>query len=78
LLPNWQQVMFTGIGQMEMSHMRLLELLKRLGNDEDGATLLEYTVLVAIMLVATIATITLVGGWLTGQWTALNGALPAN
>ena len=57
--------------------MRLLELLARLGNDEDGATLLEYTVLVAIMLVAVIATITLVGGWLGGQWTALNGALPA-
>ena len=57
--------------------MRLLELLTRLGTDEDGATLLEYTVLVAIMLVAVIATITLVGGWLGGQWTALNGALPA-
>jgi pilus assembly protein Flp/PilA len=57
--------------------MRLFELLTRLGNDEDGATLLEYTVLIAIMLVAVIATITLVGGWLGGQWTALNGALPA-
>jgi hypothetical protein len=32
--------------------MRLFELLTRLGNDEDGATLLEYTVLIAIMLVA--------------------------
>jgi pilus assembly protein Flp/PilA len=62
---------------MEMSHMRLFELLTRLGNDEDGATLLEYTVLLALLLVATIATITLVGGWLSGQWTALNGALPA-
>jgi pilus assembly protein Flp/PilA len=62
---------------MEMRHMRLFELLTRLGNDEDGATLLEYTVLIAIMLVAVIATITLVGGWLGGQWTALNGALPA-
>jgi pilus assembly protein Flp/PilA len=51
--------------------------LTRLGNDEDGAALLEYTVLIAIMLVAVIATITLVGGWITGRWTALNGALPA-
>jgi pilus assembly protein Flp/PilA len=57
--------------------MRLFELLKRLGNDEDGATLLEYTVLIAIMLVAVIGTITVVGGWITGRWTALNGALPA-
>jgi pilus assembly protein Flp/PilA len=57
--------------------MRLLELLTRLGNDEDGATLLEYTVLLAILLVAVITTITLVGGWITGKWTELNGALPA-
>jgi pilus assembly protein Flp/PilA len=57
--------------------MRLFELLKRLGNDEDGAALLEYTVLLALLLVATIGTVTLVGGWITGKWTTLNGALPA-
>ena len=57
--------------------MRLFELLTRLGNDEDGAALLEYTALLGILLLATIATITLVGGWISGQWTALNGALPA-
>jgi pilus assembly protein Flp/PilA len=57
--------------------MRLFELLTRLANDEDGAALLEYTVLIAILLVAVIATITTVGGWITGRWTALNGALPA-
>jgi pilus assembly protein Flp/PilA len=62
---------------MEMSVMRLFELLTQLGNDEDGATLLEYTVLIAIMLVAVVGTITVVGGWITGRWTALNGALPA-
>jgi pilus assembly protein Flp/PilA len=62
--------------------MRLLELLTRLGNDEVGAALLEYTVLLGILLLAVIATITLVGGWISGEWTALNGALnggaPAN
>jgi pilus assembly protein Flp/PilA len=57
--------------------LRLFELLTRLGNDEDGAALLEYTALLGILLLATIATITLVGGWISGQWTALNGALPA-
>ena len=45
--------------------MKIFELLTRLGNDEDGATLLEYTVLVAIMAVAVTATIALVGGWIT-------------
>jgi pilus assembly protein Flp/PilA len=56
--------------------MRLFALLKRLARDEDGAALLEYTVLLGLLLVATIATVTLVGTWISGQWTALNGALP--
>ena len=63
---------------MEMCVMRTLQLMKRFAEDEDGASLLEYTVLLGILLVAVISTITLVGGWINGQWTALNGALPAN
>jgi pilus assembly protein Flp/PilA len=58
--------------------MKTLELMKRLAEDEDGAALLEYTVLLGILLVAVISTITLVGTWINGQWTTLNGALPAN
>ena len=56
--------------------LKTLELMKRLAEDEDGAALLEYTVLLAILLVAVIATVALVGGWINGRWTALNGALP--
>jgi pilus assembly protein Flp/PilA len=56
---------------------RFMELLIRLPKDEDGASLLEYTVLLGILLLATIGTITLVGGWISAQWTALNAALPA-
>jgi pilus assembly protein Flp/PilA len=58
--------------------MKTLELMKRLAENEDGASLLEYAVLLGILLTAVIVTITLVGGWINGQWTALNGALPAN
>ena len=42
--------------------MKALELMKRLAEDEDGAALLEYTVLLGILVVAVIGTITLVGG----------------
>ena len=56
--------------------MKAVELMKRLAEDEDGAAQLEYTVLLAILLVAVIATVALVGGWINGRWTALNGALP--
>jgi pilus assembly protein Flp/PilA len=49
--------------------------LARCGNDEDGAALIEYTVLIGLMLVGVIATITLVGTWVSGQWTALQTAV---
>jgi pilus assembly protein Flp/PilA len=56
-----------------MSH--IVNLLRRLGKDEDGASLIEYTVLVAILLVAVIATIGTVGAWINGQWSNLAKAL---
>ena len=55
-----------------------VQLMKRLGQDEEGAALVEYTVLLGIMLVAVITTIGLVGGWMTTKWTALWSALSAN
>jgi pilus assembly protein Flp/PilA len=54
---------------------KTLQLVRRLQRDEDGAALIEYTVLLGILLVGVIATIGLVGTWITGQWTALNTAL---
>ncbi len=51
-------------------------LIKKLGRDEDGAALIEYTVLLAILLVSVIVTIGLVGTWINGRWTALNASLP--
>ena len=55
-----------------------MQVMKRLARDEEGAALVEYTVLLGIMLVAVITTIGLVGGWMTSKWTALWTALSAN
>ena len=55
---------------------KALKLIRRLGSDNEGAALIEYTVLLGIMLVAVIATIVLVGAWISGQWTTLQAALP--
>ena len=55
---------------------RFLGTLIRLGKDEEGAALIEYTVLLGILLVAVIATIVLVGTWINTQWTTLHAALP--
>jgi pilus assembly protein Flp/PilA len=57
---------------------KALALIDRFRKDEEGAALVEYTVLLGLMLIAVILTIVAVGGWVNGKWTALNGALPAN
>jgi pilus assembly protein Flp/PilA len=51
-------------------------LIRRLAKDQEGASLIEYTALIAILLVAVIAVITAVGAWINNKWTALNAALP--
>ena len=53
----------------------LVKLMKQLKSDENGAALVEYTVLLGIMLVSVVATIVTVGTWVSGKWTALNTAL---
>ena len=50
-------------------------LIQKLHRDEDGAALIEYTVLLGILVVAVVATIVAVGGWVNGKWTALNTAI---
>lgn len=46
-----------------------------LRDDDDGAALVEYTVLLGLMLVATIASIVTAGNYVSSKWTALNTAL---
>ena len=50
--------------------------IQNLHRDEDGAALIEYTVLLGILVVAVIGTIGLVGTWINGQWTTLQTTLP--
>jgi len=59
----------------ESAMERSLRLIKNLARDEEGAALVEYTVLLGVMLVAVIGTIVLVGGWVNTKWTALWTAL---
>jgi Flp pilus assembly pilin Flp len=50
----------------------------RLRSDKKGATLVEYSVLVGVILVLAIASVRGVGGWVNNQWVALNTNLTAN
>ena len=56
--------------------LKTWNLVRKVGQDEDGAALIEYTVLLGILIVAVIATIVFVGGWVSGQWTTLSNTLP--
>jgi pilus assembly protein Flp/PilA len=54
----------------------VVKLVKKLGADEEGAALIEYTVLLGILLVAVIATIGLVATWVSTKWHNLQANLP--
>ena len=53
----------------------LVKLVRQLKADEDGAALVEYTVLLGILLVAVIAIIFAVGTWINSEWASLNSAI---
>ncbi len=46
-----------------------------LWKDRRGASLLEYSLLIGIIVAVTVGVITAVGAWVTGRWTALQTAL---
>jgi pilus assembly protein Flp/PilA len=56
----------------------ILKVAKKLGKDEEGAALVEYTVLLGVMLVTVISTVVLVGGWVNTKWMALWTVLQSN
>ena len=53
----------------------LVKVMNQLKSDENGAALIEYTVLLGIMLVTVVTVIGAVGTWVSGKWTALNTAI---
>jgi pilus assembly protein Flp/PilA len=54
---------------------QLKSYVSQFKKDEDGAALIEYTVLLGILLIAVIAVIGAVGVWINGQWAGLNSQL---
>ena len=54
---------------------RVRMFLERLRRDEDGVTMLEYTILLGIITVAVIAAVVAVGGWVGARWGSLRTAL---
>jgi pilus assembly protein Flp/PilA len=55
---------------------KVLELSRQFRDDDNGAAMVEYTILLGMITVAVIASIIVVGTWVTGRWKALTAALP--
>jgi len=53
----------------------LVKLVNQLRSDENGAALIEYTVLLGILLIAVVAIIGGVGAWVSTEWASLSTAI---
>ncbi|RVC81529.1 Flp family type IVb pilin [Mesorhizobium sp. M4A.F.Ca.ET.022.05.2.1] len=54
---------------------KLMTMTRQFRDDENGAAMVEYTILLGIITVAVIATVVLVGGWVSTKWTNLYAAI---
>ncbi|MBB3066280.1 MULTISPECIES: Flp family type IVb pilin [Limibacillus] len=54
---------------------KLNKLIAGFVRDEDGASLIEYSILIGLIAALVVAIIGAVGGWINTQWDTLNTAL---
>lgn len=52
--------------------------LRTLGADRRGATAIEYGLIVALIVIAMIGGLTLLGGGTSGMWTKINNAMQSS
>jgi pilus assembly protein Flp/PilA len=55
---------------------KLISLVKNFSREEEGATAVEYGIMVALIAVAIIATVQLIGVQLNGAFQTVQAALP--
>ena len=53
-----------------------MQLLKNFFSDEDGLETVEYAIITGIIVVGTIGVVGLIGAWVNGTFTTLQGQLP--
>lgn len=54
---------------------KLMTMARQFRDDENGAAMVEYSILVGIIAAASILAIIAIGGWVTGRFTGLCGIL---
>jgi len=63
---------------VEQTKSKIKNSFDSLSDDDSGASLLEYSVLIGLILALSIALIVFAGGWANNQWNALVVALNGN
>lgn len=54
---------------------KLMTIARQFRDDDNGAAMVEYSILIGIIAVAAIGFIIGIGGWVTGRFTGLCGAM---
>ena len=54
---------------------KLMTIARQFRDDENGAAMIEYTILLGIITIAVIVSIIGVGAWVNTKWTNLNAKL---
>ncbi|AZO41670.1 Flp family type IVb pilin [Mesorhizobium sp. M7D.F.Ca.US.005.01.1.1] len=57
---------------------RLIDLARQFHNDENGAAMVEYSILIGIIAAASIVAVIAIGGWVGSQFTGLCAKLSGN
>lgn len=63
---------------VEQTKSAITKSVRSLADDDSGASLLEYSVLIGLILALSIALIVFAGQWANAQWSALSTALTGN
>ncbi|GLS36187.1 pilin [Mesorhizobium tianshanense] len=56
---------------------KLMTMTRQFRDDENGAAMVEYSILLGIIAVAVVLTVIAIGGWVSGRFTGLCTALEA-
>ena len=54
---------------------KLMTMARQFRDDENGAAMVEYSILLGIIAVAVVLTVIAIGGWVSGRFTGLCTAL---
>ncbi|RUU93815.1 MULTISPECIES: Flp family type IVb pilin [unclassified Mesorhizobium] len=57
---------------------KLMTMTRQFRDDENGAAMVEYSILIGIIAVASIMTVLAIGGWVNGRFAGLCTALEAS